>query len=144
MQEDDSEIEDGDQQECSTKDSWPLSGDLIYRHREEPRLKLYGPVNETFPIPFKYVDVMRQTHTNVDHVSENVINDNWIETKNVNLSEDWTGTTRSQILRTRFLEGCEWVKRRPSKIQKTTRPDSIRREAWIRLSEKQKQEDIAP
>ena len=73
MQEDDSEIEDGDQQECSTKDSWPLSGDFIYRHREEPRLKLYGPDDETFPIPCNYVDIMSQTHTNVYRVSENKI-----------------------------------------------------------------------
>ena len=51
----------------------------------------------------------------------------------VNLSEDWTGTFRSQILPTR-LEGYIWVSGRPAKIQKITRPDSIWPEAWMQFS----------
>ena len=28
-----------------------MSGDFIYRHHEEPRLKLHDPDDATFPIP---------------------------------------------------------------------------------------------
>ena len=65
------------------------------------------------------------------------------EAKGVNLLEEWTGTTRFQILRSRLLEGYKWVIERPTKIQKTTRPDSIRLEAWIPFSKKQKEAEIA-
>ena len=110
-----------------------MGGDFIYRHREELRLELNTPDNEALPIPLKYVAVMRRTRSTIDNVSENVIHDNWTEAMDVNLSEDWTGTTRFQILRTR-LEGYIWVSGRPTKIQKITRPDSIWPQAWMQLS----------
>ena len=53
----------GVKKESSTKDSWSMSGDFFFQHHDEPRLKLYDPVNETFPILCKYVDVMRQCQT---------------------------------------------------------------------------------
>ena len=37
-----------------------MSEESIYRHHAEPRLKLYDPDDETFPITSKYVDVMFQ------------------------------------------------------------------------------------
>ena len=61
-------------QESSTQDSWSMSGDFINQHHAELRLKLYDPDNETFPIPLKYVDVMRQTQTSLNNVSEQIIN----------------------------------------------------------------------
>ena len=64
-----------------------MSGEFIYRHHEEPRLKFYDPDNETFSIPLKYVNVMRQTLTSTNHVSEHMINDLWTEAKGVTLSE---------------------------------------------------------
>ena len=45
-------------------DFWSLSGSFIYRHHVEPRVKLYSPTEESFPIPLKYIDVTRFTHTN--------------------------------------------------------------------------------
>ena len=47
-------------------DFWSMSGSFIYRHRVEPRVKLYSPREESFPIPLKYIDVTRTTHTNLD------------------------------------------------------------------------------
>ena len=44
-------------------DSWSMSGNFIYRHHVEPRVKLYSPRDESFPIPLKYIDVTRTTHT---------------------------------------------------------------------------------
>ena len=40
-------------------DFWSMSGNFIYRHHVEPRVKLYSPREESFPIPLKYIDVSR-------------------------------------------------------------------------------------
>ena len=45
---------------------WSVSGNFIYLHHFEPRVKLYSPREESFPIPLKYIDVSRTTHTNLD------------------------------------------------------------------------------
>ena len=79
-------------------------------------MKLHDPDDETCTTPSKDVDVMRQTHTSIDNVSENHVNGLWTEAKDVNLSEEWTGTARSHILRARLSEGYMWVNGRPSKI----------------------------
>ena len=47
-------------------DFWSMSGSFIYRHHVEPRVKFYSPREESFPIPLKYIDVSRTTHTNLD------------------------------------------------------------------------------
>ena len=43
-------------------DFWSMSGNFIYRHHVEPRVKLYLPREEAFPIPLKYIDFSRTTH----------------------------------------------------------------------------------
>ena len=43
-------------------DFWSFEGDFIYRHHVEPRVQLYVPKEETFPIPLKFFDVTRN-HT---------------------------------------------------------------------------------
>ena len=47
-------------------DFWSIQGDFIYRHHNEPRFQLYVSKEETFPIPLKYIDVIRSTHTDPD------------------------------------------------------------------------------
>ena len=47
-------------------DFWSMSGNFIYRHHVETRVKLYSPREESFLIPLKYIDVSRTTHTNLD------------------------------------------------------------------------------
>ena len=47
-------------------DFWSMSGNFVYRHHFEPRVKLYSPREESFPILLKYIDVSRTTHTNLD------------------------------------------------------------------------------
>ena len=42
------------------KDFWSIQGDFIDRHHVEPRVQLYVPKEESFQIPLKYIDVMRQ------------------------------------------------------------------------------------
>ena len=43
-------------------DFWSMSGSFIYRHHVEPRVKLYSPREESFPLPLKY-RVFRQSRT---------------------------------------------------------------------------------
>ena len=119
--------------------SCSMSGELFYRHHEEPRLKLHDPENGTLLIPLKYVDVMRLTQTSTNNVSELLINDMWTEAKGVHLSEEWSATARFQILRTRLLEGHSLVNGRLTQVHKTTRPDSFWPEAWTHLSKKHKE-----
>ena len=56
-------------------DFWSMSGNFIYRHHVEPRVKLYSPRVESFPIPLKYIDVSRTTHTNLDVKQEKRVDD---------------------------------------------------------------------
>ena len=52
-----------------------MSGNFIYRHHVEPRVKLSSPRDESFTIPLKYIDVSRTTHTNLDVKQEKHIDD---------------------------------------------------------------------
>ena len=58
-------------------DFWSITGDSIYRHHVGPRVKLYMPKEESFPIPMKYIDVTRTTHTSLDVLLERQIDDYW-------------------------------------------------------------------
>ena len=51
-------------------DFWSMSGNFKNRHHVEPRVKLFSPLEESFPIPLKYIDVSRTTHTNLDVMQE--------------------------------------------------------------------------
>ena len=67
-------------------DFWSMSGNFIYRHHVEPGVKLYSPREESFPIPLKYIDVSRTTHTNLDVMQERRIDDYW----NIDGSRDFS------------------------------------------------------
>ena len=56
-------------------DFWSMSGNFIHRHHVEPRVKLCSSREESFPIPLKYIDVSRTTHTNLDVKQEKRIDD---------------------------------------------------------------------
>ena len=43
-------------------DFWSMSGNFIYRHHVERRVKLYSLKEESFPILLKYIDVSRTAH----------------------------------------------------------------------------------
>ena len=49
--------------EEAKNDFWTITGEFIYRHHVEPRVKLYMPKAESFPFPLKYIDVTRTTFT---------------------------------------------------------------------------------
>ena len=79
-------------------DFWSMSGNFIYRHHDEPRVKLYSPREESFPIPLKYIDVSRTTHTNLDVKQEKRMDDYWNIDGSRDLSDPWTGFTQFTLL----------------------------------------------
>ena len=79
-------------------DFWSMSGNFIYRHHVEPGVKRYSPREESFPIPLKYIDVSRTTHTNLDVKQEKRIDDYWNLDGSRDLSDSWTGFTQFTLL----------------------------------------------
>ena len=71
---------------------------FIYRHQNEPRVKLHSPREESFPIPLKYIDVSRTTHTNLDVMQDSRIGDYWNIDGSRDLSDSWTGFTQFTLL----------------------------------------------
>ena len=57
------------------KDIWSIQGDFIYGHHVEPRVQFFASKEESFPIPLKYIDVMKATHTDLDVAQEKQIED---------------------------------------------------------------------
>ena len=85
-----------------------MSGNFIYRHDVEPRVKLYSPRQESFPIPLKYIDVSRTTHTNLDVKQERRIDDYWTIDGSRDLSDYWTGFTQFTLLEEKPPDGYVW------------------------------------
>ena len=111
-------------------DFWSMSGNFIYRHHVEPRVKLYSPREESFPIPLKYIDVSRTTHTNLDVKQEKRIDDYWNVVGSRDLSDPWTGFTQFTLLEEKPPNGYMWLGRRLTRKQLTSRPDHLWPELW--------------
>ena len=71
----------------------------MYRHHVEPRVKLYSPREESFPIPLKYIDVSRTAQTNLDVMQESRIDDYWNVDGSRGLSDSWTGFTQVTFIK---------------------------------------------
>ena len=71
---------------------------FFYRHHVEPRVRLYVPREESFPIPPRYIDVTRATSATLDVLLERRIDDYWIIEGDRDLSDAWTGFPRFTIL----------------------------------------------
>ena len=121
-----------------------MSGSFIYRHHVEPRVKLYSPREASFPIPMKYIDVCRTTHTNLDDKQEKRIDDYWNIDGSRDLSDLWTGFTQFTLLEEKLPDGYLWSGVRLTRKQLTSRPDHLWPELWksmgkhAKLKEKQK------
>ena len=90
-------------------DFWSISGNLIYRHHVEPRVELYVPREESFPIPLN--DVTRTTDACLDMLLEKNVKDHWNVDGDRELSDTWSGE--------------RLTRRRP-----TSRPDTL----WPEIS----------
>ena len=110
----------------------------------EPRVKLHSPREESFPIPLKYIDVSRTTHTNLDVMQEKRIDDYWKIGVSRDLSDPWTGFTQFTLLDEKAPDGYTWSGGRLTRKQLTSRPDHLWPELWksmgkhAKLKEKQK------
>ena len=89
-------------------DFWSMSGSFICRHHVEPRVKLYSLREESFPIPLKYIDVSRTTHTNLDVKQEKRIDDYWNIDGSRDLSGPRTGFTQFTLLEEKPPNGYMW------------------------------------
>ena len=114
-------------------DFWSMSGNFIYRHHVEPRVKLYSPREESFPIPLKYIDVSRTTHTNLDVMHESRTDGYWNINESTDLSDPWTGVTQCTLLEEKPPDGYMWSGRRLTRKQLTSRLDHLWLELWTKL-----------
>ena len=96
-------------------DFWSMSGNFVYRHHVEPRVKLYSPREESFPIPLKYIDISRTTHTNLDVMQERGIDDYWNIDGSTDLSDSWTGFTSFIPLEEKPPDGYMWSREETDK-----------------------------
>ena len=74
------------------------SGNFIYRHHVEPRVKLFVPREESFPTPLRRIDVSRTTHPTSNVMLERRIDLPWNIEGTRDLSDSWTGFTRLPLL----------------------------------------------
>ena len=114
-----------------------MSGNFIHRHHVDPRVKLYSPRDESFPIPLKYIDVSRTTHTNLDVKQEKRIDDYWNVDGSRDLSDPWTGFTQL-ILEEQRPDGYMWSGERLTRKQLTSRPDHLWPELWEKMGKNAK------
>ena len=106
-------------------DFWSMSENLIFRHHVEPGVKLYSPREESFPIPLKYIDVSRTTHTNLDVMQESRIDDYWNIDGSRDLSASWTGFTQFTLFEEKPPDGYMWSGKSLTKRQVTSRPHHL-------------------
>ena len=132
--------EDSTREDSEAKnDFWSITGDFICRHHVEPRVKLYVPREESFPILLKYIDVTRNTHTSLDVLLEKHIDDCWNVDGERELSDAWTGFTSFILLNERPLDGYTWSGWRLTRKQNTSRPDeNIWPDMWKHMSDASK------
>ena len=103
-------------------DFWSISGNYIYRHHVEPRVKLYSPREESFPIPLKYIDVSRTTRTNLDVKQEKRIDDYW----NIDGSVKTTPQmTRFRDVQQALIMATVWID-----DDKTESDNNIKKKTW--------------
>ena len=119
-------------------DFWSMSGNFIYRHHVEPRVKLYSPREESFAIPLKYIDVSRTSHTNLDVKQEKRIDDYWNIDGSRDLSDPWTGFTQFTLLEENLLMDICDPGETLTRKQLTSRPDHLWPELWEKMGKNAK------
>ena len=87
-----------------------------------------------FPIPLKYIDVCRTTHTNLDVKQECRIDDYWNIDGSRDLSDPWTGFTQFTLLEAKPSDGYMWSGEKMTKRQARSRSDHLWPELWTKLA----------
>ena len=97
-------------------DFWSMSGNFIFRHHVESRVKLHSSREESFPFPLKYIDASRTTETNLDVKQEKRIDDHWNIDGSRDVSDSWTGLHYGLRNSRRINAWCRLKKRYQSSI----------------------------
>ena len=118
-------------------DFWSMSGNFINRLHVEPRVKLYSPREESFPVPHIYVDVSRTTRMNLDFIQEHRTDDYWNIDGSRDLSDSWTWFHSVYSIR-RETPRYTWSGERLTKRQARSRPDYSWPELWRGMSKNAK------
>ena len=121
--------------EEAKSDFWAITGEFICRHHVEPRVKLYVPREESFPIPLKYIDVTRTKYTSLDVLLEKNIEDYWNVDEEKELSDAWTSFTRFILLNERPPDAYTWSGVRLTRKQTNSRPDDVWPDMWKHMSD---------
>ena len=72
----------------------------------------------------------RRTHTDIEDLSENQVDDLWTDDGERELSFPWRGKTVFDILHLPAPPGYEYQSGRLTKVQKTPRPENVWVEVW--------------
>ena len=104
----------------------------MYRHHVEPRVKLYSPREEPFPIPLKYIDISRTTHTNLDVKQEKCIDHYWNIDGSRDLSDPRIGFTQFTLMEEKPPNGYMWSGERLTRKKLTSMPDHLWPELWVK------------
>ena len=118
-----------------------MVGDSLIRRHYCPRTTLFVPTTENCPIPLKYIDIFRNTKTDLPSLKERTIYD-FRTDGSKELSDTWTGSTTFLIMRPPPPPGTECCDGRITKKQKTTRPKNVWVETWKTLSKEAKTQAI--
>ena len=89
-------------------DFWSMSGNFKTAITLNPESNFTRREKESFPIPLKYIDVSRTTHTNLDVKQEKCIDDCWNIDGFRDLSDPWTGFTQFTLLEEKPPDGYMW------------------------------------
>ena len=99
---------------------------------------MYVPRAAPCPVPWKYIDVTRDTQCIIGKMLQRSIDEYWNVDWNRDLSDAWTGFSRFTILDEAPPDGFSWSEVRLTRKQATSRPDSLWPEMWKDMSEASK------
>ena len=121
-------------------DFWSMSGSIIYRHHVEPRVKLYSPREESFPIPLKYIDVSIRIWMSSKRSALMIIGTLMALESCLMLGQ----VSQFTLLEEKAPDGYMWSRGRLTRKQLTSRPYHLWPELWksmgkhAKLKEEQK------
>jgi len=131
------------------EDYWTMPNSLILRRMHVvPRKFLYVPHHDTCPIPLKWLDIVRETNTDLDHAGLHKFEDYWTtelrDPHRKQLDEAFIGYTQFQLLEPEKENGKTNQHGRPTVVHKdTARPPNVYVEFWRTASRKEQEKAIA-
>ena len=107
-------------------DFWSMEGDFIYRHDVEPRVQQKVANEETFPNCTEIHGSDQDCADKIWMCCEKAV----LTIFGMSMSDSWTGFTKFILLKEKPPKGFLWSGERLTKIQATTRSDSL----WPEIS----------